>query len=114
MNTNALPYQIGIKTIDGVTVVFPNDIICLEKSNGHTLVYLRDRDKPLKSLTPLSGFKKHLPAFFAETCRSSIINRRHIFHLEKGKRTLRLSNNHVVKVSEMHLPKIMQPITIIS
>ena len=113
MNTSNRPNQIGIKTINGVTIVFPNDIICLEKNNGHTLVYLNGQDRPLKSLTPLSGFKRYLPVDFIEISRWTIINRNYIYHLEKGKHTLRLTNNMEVKVSETRLSEIMKCIILI-
>lgn len=113
MNASNRPNQIGIKTIDGVTVVFPNDIICLEKHDGHTLIYLNGQDKPVRSLTPLSGFKKYLPADFIEISRWTIINRSYIFHLEKGKHTLKLTNNLVVRVSETRLAEIMKFIIVV-
>lgn len=112
-NTNPQPNQIGIKTFDGVTFVYIDDIICLETLHGHTLVFLVNREKPIKSTVPLSGFKKHLTENFIETHRSYIINRKYIGHLEKNKRTLRLTNNHVVKVAGVRLPEILKSVILI-
>ncbi|HEX3007328.1 MAG TPA: LytTR family DNA-binding domain-containing protein [Bacteroidales bacterium] len=97
----ALTNRFPVKTIKGATFIDFSDIIRIEADGKHTLFFIKNLDKHIRSTLTFGSLEEMLPSNFFFTCnRSEIINLTHLKEFEKSTRTAYLTDNHRVIISE--------------
>ena len=101
---NIISRFITIKTCQGYAFLNPDEVIRLQAEGNYTKVFVKDSDKPLRSLCQLSKMGKQLnyPGFF-RCHRSHMINLNHLEGFMEKSRMLVLKGDHQVPISEYYL-----------
>jgi DNA-binding LytR/AlgR family response regulator len=112
-NTNDPQKLYGIKTNTGFEVVTDNEMIRIEARKTNTLVFVAGGTKSIKSNECISTFRKLLPDCFVTCHRSHIVNIHHIKKLGKDCRSLSLTNNHTLKITEKYKTEVLKHFALI-
>lgn len=102
---NVLP----AKTINGIVYLDFSKIIRLEADCKHSLLFIKDQDKHIRSILPFGTMEEMLPQrFFFKCHRSHIFNLLHLKEFNKPNRKIYLSDNHVVSISEDRISEFIK------
>lgn len=100
---------IPLKTIDEIVYADPVRIIRLEAAGKHTNIYVKNDEKIIRSILPISVIETMLPsAFFFKCHRSHIIGLRHLQKLDKCERKIYLADNNSVTISRDLVSEFLQ------
>ncbi|MDP4207394.1 MAG: LytTR family DNA-binding domain-containing protein [Bacteroidota bacterium] len=97
-----------IKTCGGYEYFDYKEVIRFQAEGNNTLVYIINRDSPLRVLYNLSDIEqKHVHPVFFRCHRSHIVNLQHLVKFNDKSRQLVLAGEHIVPVSENYKGKLI-------
>jgi len=97
------------RTIEGLAFIKYDNIIHLRADRNNTLVFIVDKEEPVKGLRNISSLSLELPQDLFFSChRSHIINLLHVNSYRHKSREIVMSNDHCIPVSDNAEKKLLQ------